>query len=71
MDSRRKHRIYSEEKRDNEKVNQALNKLKEVASGDKNTMPAFIDCVEAYATLGEICDVLRGVFGEQEEILVI
>jgi len=58
-------------KRDNEKVAQALNSLKTVASSKENTVPAFIDCVEAYATLGEICDVLRGVFGEQEEILVI
>ena len=59
------------QKRDNEKVNQALNRLKEIAGGSENTMPAFIECVEAYATLGEICDVLRGVFGEQKEILVI
>ena len=58
-------------KRDNEQVSQALSKLKTVASSKENTMPAFVECVEAYATLGEICDVLRGVFGEQEEILVI
>jgi methylmalonyl-CoA mutase N-terminal domain/subunit len=58
-------------KRDNEKVTQSLNRLKDVASSEENTMPVFIDCVEAYATLGEICNVLRGVFGEQEEILVI
>ena len=58
-------------KRDNEKVTQALNRLKDVASSEENTMPVFIDCVEVYATLGEICNVLRGVFGEQEEILVI
>ena len=58
-------------KRDNEKVAQLLNRLKAVASSKDNTVPAFIDCVEAYATLGEICDMLRGVFGEQEEILVI
>jgi methylmalonyl-CoA mutase N-terminal domain/subunit len=58
-------------RRDNERVNQSLNRLKEVASGEENAIPAIIDCVEAYASLGEICDVLRGVFGEQEEILVI
>ena len=57
-------------KRDKKKVTQALNNLKEVASGKGNTMPVFIDCVEAYATTGEICDVLRGVFGEQQEFLV-
>jgi methylmalonyl-CoA mutase N-terminal domain/subunit len=33
-------------------------------------MPAFIDCVEAYASIGEICDVLRKVFGTQKEYLV-
>jgi len=58
-------------KRDSEKLAQAMNRLKEVASSKENTVPALVDCVEAYATLGEICDVLRGVFGEQEEILVI
>ncbi len=57
-------------KRDKQKVTQALNNLKEVASGKGNTMPAFIECVESYATLGEICDVLRGMFGEQQEFLV-
>jgi methylmalonyl-CoA mutase N-terminal domain/subunit len=57
-------------KRDKEKVAQALNNLKEVASGKGNTVPVFIECVESYATLGEICDVLRGVFGEQQEFLV-
>jgi methylmalonyl-CoA mutase N-terminal domain/subunit len=30
-------------------------------------MPVFIECVENYVTIGEICDVLRGVFGEQRE----
>ncbi len=58
-------------KRDNDQVNGALGRLKEIAGGSENTMPAILECVEAYATLGEVCDVLRGVFGEQEEILVI
>jgi len=57
-------------RRDKKKVTQVLNNLKEVASGKGNTVPAFIECVESYATLGEICDVLRGVFGEQQEFLV-
>lgn len=56
--------------RDNVKVNQALKNLEETARGNENTMPAFIECVEAYATLGEICDVLRRVFGTQKEYLV-
>ncbi len=58
-------------KRDNDQVDQALNRLKEIARGSENTMPAILECVEAYATLGEVCDIFRGVFGEQEEILVI
>jgi methylmalonyl-CoA mutase N-terminal domain/subunit len=33
-------------------------------------MPAFIGCVEAYATVGEICDTLRDVFGVQREFLI-
>ncbi|TET77364.1 MAG: methylmalonyl-CoA mutase [Dehalococcoidia bacterium] len=70
-EKQKKHLASLRAKRDNEKVAQALNRLKAVASSKENTVPAFIDCVEAYATLGEICDVLRGVFGEQEEILVI
>jgi methylmalonyl-CoA mutase N-terminal domain/subunit len=56
-------------KRDKKKVTQGLNNLKEVASGKENTMPAFIECVESYATLGEMCDLLRSVFGEQQEFL--
>ncbi len=57
-------------RRDQSKVNQALSRLKEVASSKDNTMPAILECVEAYATTGEICNVLRGVFGEQQEFLV-
>jgi methylmalonyl-CoA mutase N-terminal domain/subunit len=56
--------------RDNAQVAAALKRLDEVARSDENTMPTFIECVESYATLGEVCDVLRGVFGEQKEFLV-
>ena len=56
--------------RDNSKVNQSLKRLEEVAHSSSNTIPAFIECVESYATLGEICDVLRHVFGSQKEYLV-
>lgn len=59
------------ERRDSAKCSEALDRLKKVAQGSENAMPSIIDCVEAYATLGEICDVLRGVFGEQREILVV
>jgi methylmalonyl-CoA mutase N-terminal domain/subunit len=50
--------------RDNEKVMDALNKLKVSAKGNENTMPVILEAVKVYATLGEICDVLREVFGE-------
>jgi methylmalonyl-CoA mutase, N-terminal domain len=56
--------------RDNGKVTEVLKKLEEIARSTDNTMPAFIDCVEAYASVGEICDVLRKVFGTQKEYLV-
>ena len=52
------------ERRDSGRVSALLARLEEAARGDENLMPLFIECVEAYATLGEICDVLRGVFGE-------
>jgi len=52
------------EKRDNARVRKLLRDLEEAARSDESLMPLFIECVEAYATLGEICDVLRGVFGE-------
>lgn len=55
--------------RDNDRVKQTLKKLEEVARSEENTMPPIIECVEAYATVGEICDVLRGVFGVQKEFL--
>ena len=56
--------------RDNGKVTEVLKKLDDIARSTDNTMPAFIDCVEAYASIGEICDVLRKVFGTQKEYLV-
>ncbi len=58
-------------KRDPGKVKRALKRLEDVASSDENTMPVFIECVKEYATLGEMCDVLRKVFGEQREILLV
>jgi len=57
-------------RRDKKAVTQALNRLKEVANSKENTMPVIVECVESYASLGEICDVLRGVYGEQQEFLV-
>jgi len=57
--------------RDEAKVRQLLARLEEVAASDQNTMPIFIECVDNYLTLGEICNVLRRVFGEQREFMVI
>jgi len=53
--------------RDNKKAKAALENLKAVAQGTGNTMPAFMQCAEAYCSIGEMCDALRGVFGEQRE----
>ena len=50
--------------RDNEQVKKALAELKAAAQGSDNLMPKILAAVKAPATLGEICDVLRGVFGE-------
>ncbi len=53
-------------RRHGEKVAARLRTLKEKAAGDANLMPYILDCVEAYATLGEISDALREVFGTYE-----
>jgi methylmalonyl-CoA mutase N-terminal domain/subunit len=53
--------------RDNGAVTNALEKLKQAAQKNENTMPATIDAVSAYATLGEICSALRDVYGIYEE----
>ena len=50
--------------RDNTRVRELLAHLESAARGSDNLMPLFIECVEADITLGEICGVLRGVFGE-------
>ena len=52
------------EARDNEKVNWYIGRLVEAAKGTENLMPLFIECVEHDLTLGEICNTLRGVWGE-------
>ncbi len=57
--------------RDNGKVEQALANLKQAALGDDNLMPSILEAVKIYATLGEICDVLRGVFGEYQQVTTI
>src|SRR6266478_5509349 len=54
-------------KRDNGAVANALERLKQAASNNANTMPATIEAVRVYATLGEICDALRDVYDLYEE----
>jgi methylmalonyl-CoA mutase N-terminal domain/subunit len=55
------------QRRDNELVQQRLHALEQAAAGTENLMPLIIGAVEAYATLGEISDAMRRVFGEQHE----
>jgi methylmalonyl-CoA mutase, N-terminal domain len=52
-------------------VGRALEGLRQTARSAESTMPAILECVRAYATLGEMCDVLREVWGEYEERPVI
>ena len=53
--------------RDNAAVKASLARLEEAArSADDNTLPPTLECVESYCTLGEICQVFRQVFGEQQ-----
>ncbi len=54
------------DRRDNESVLESLSRLKTGAQTDDNLMPFILDAVERYATLGEICNVLREVFGEYQ-----
>ncbi|HEX9115514.1 MAG TPA: methylmalonyl-CoA mutase family protein [Anaerolineae bacterium] len=54
-------------RRDADAVAQALARLNEAACGRDNLMPLLLDAVNAYATLGEICGVLREAFGEYQE----
>ena len=53
--------------RDMNRVARSLAVVREVALGKTNLMPSLLEAVRAYATLGEICDALRDVWGEYEE----
>jgi methylmalonyl-CoA mutase N-terminal domain/subunit len=57
--------------RDNGRVRAALDALEEGARRSTNTMPLLIEAVRAYATVGEMCDALRHVWGEYEETPII
>ncbi|MFZ5597330.1 MAG: acyl-CoA mutase large subunit family protein [Bacillota bacterium] len=56
--------------RDNTRAEAILKELRDAASGNENLMPYFIEAVKNYATLGEICGVLREVFGEYRQQIV-
>ncbi|RDE11212.1 MAG: methylmalonyl-CoA mutase [Candidatus Thorarchaeota archaeon] len=53
--------------RDNRKVQEALEGLRRASDGTENVMPHVVNAVKAYATIGEICDVWRDIFGEWDE----
>ena len=57
--------------RNNAAVTRALDRLRKAAAGTENTMPVLLDAVRAYATLGEMCDALRDVWGEYQEQAII
>ncbi|MBU5257273.1 methylmalonyl-CoA mutase family protein [Tissierella praeacuta] len=57
--------------RNNEEVERKLNLLKEKANTEENLMPFILDAVKAYATLGEVCNVLREVFGEYQQSVIL
>ena len=59
------------ERRDNKSVATMLSDLRTIAATDANTVPAILNCIENYCTLGEISQVFREVFGEQTEIASI
>jgi methylmalonyl-CoA mutase N-terminal domain/subunit len=57
--------------RDTDAVTRALDALRDAARGSGNTMYPLLDCARAYATVGEMCDALRDVWGEYEEVPLI
>jgi methylmalonyl-CoA mutase, N-terminal domain len=59
------------DERDAAAVDKALGSLRAAAEGDENLMPAIIEAVHAYCTLGEICGTMKGVFGEYKALATI
>jgi methylmalonyl-CoA mutase N-terminal domain/subunit len=67
-----KQRLHKTKKeRDEAAVKKALARVKATAASDGNLMPPILEAVKAYATLQEICDQMRAVFGEYKEKIVI
>ncbi len=57
--------------RNNDEVQKSLFNLRTAAKGNDNLMPFILDSVKAYASVGEICNTLREVFGEYKETIVV
>ncbi|MGD2201638.1 MAG: methylmalonyl-CoA mutase family protein, partial [Candidatus Bathyarchaeota archaeon] len=57
--------------RDKAKVEGALDRLRKDIERDENLMPAIVGAVKEYVTVGEICDLLRGMYGDYQELIVI
>src|SRR6266516_3752259 len=57
--------------RDHDAVQRALDRLRMTARTTENLMPRILDAVRVYATIGEMCDALRDVWGEYEEVPII
>ena len=55
------------QERDNQKVSDILARVRDVARGSDNIMPILIEAAKTYATVGEISDALRDIFGEYRE----
>jgi len=64
----RLHKLRAE--RSQAEVNRRLNALRDAAKGKDNLMPFLYEAVKSYATLGEICDAMRDVFGTYEEVAI-
>ncbi len=65
----RLHQMKAE--RNHKRVEKALKVLKERAAGTENLVPFIQEAIKEYATIGEICDTLREVFGEHQESVVL
>ncbi|HMW92163.1 MAG TPA: methylmalonyl-CoA mutase family protein [Candidatus Obscuribacter sp.] len=71
-EARQRERIKSiKERRDQEKVTNTLEALKTAMRTGENAFPHLIEAVESYATLGEICDAMREVWGAYRETAVL
>lgn len=72
LEEKQKNRLKKlKQTRDNEKVNKALKEIKNAALNNENLMPYIIEAVKVYATVGEISNVLREVYGEYNETIII